>query len=97
MWSALTALASLFMSSCMTVVSVVTHEKGDPIVYSGLRAGMRAYRAAEHVHNPLGGPVAQAFIVGDMPLSFIFDTALLPVTVPLALYDIYFDRANLFL
>lgn len=79
----------------MTVVSVVTHEKGDPIVHSGLRAGMRAYRAAEHAHNPLGGPVAQAFIVVDMPLSFIFETALLPVTGPLALYDIYFDSANL--
>jgi uncharacterized protein YceK len=71
---ALLILALALLAGCGTLTA--TAEKG-PSIYGGVR---RAFHDCLWAHDPAEG----RFWLGDIPLSAVADTAMLPVTIPIA-------------
>jgi uncharacterized protein YceK len=86
-------IIALFVNSG-TVRAILMHEKGDPIIYGGVRTNLQNIKS-DNPHNIFHGPLIKTLLIIDLPFSFLFDTVLLPATVLWSLYDIYFDKYNL--
>lgn len=83
-----TCLVVLALSGCMTIAQTA---KRGPKVYAGTRYFFKKWptdgTAGGH---PVGSMFAYGFIVlapFDLPLSFVLDTAMLPVTIIAAIVD----------
>ena len=71
----LTLAMALSLTACGTISSM-----NNPGPYSGVRENA----AAINGERGLGAAIMWPIAVIDMPFSFLFDTVLLPVTVPIA-------------
>lgn len=79
---------------CGTVTAIRTHKPyQDPIVYSGLRLDMRSIGQRDHPDNY--SVIMSYLAILDVPFSLLLDTAILPITVPWAIYDHYAEPAGL--
>ena len=71
----MTLAMALSLTACGTISSM-----NHPGPYSGVRENA----AAINGERGLGATIMWPIVVIDMPFSFVFDTVLLPVTVPIA-------------
>ncbi len=82
-------LLTSLSANCMTIMTLGNYqERFEPVVYSGVRSTI-GYEA--HAHNIFGGLI-QTLAYIDLPFSLVLDTAVLPVTIPLALIGSSDDR-----
>jgi uncharacterized protein YceK len=87
---ALAAALAATTSGCATYSTISNAGIGTPKVYSGTRLNVHALAGdASAVRRfPVPPPRHPA---ADLPLSFLLDTALLPMTVPVATYELVFN------
>ncbi len=82
------------VTGCATVRTASHFTRESPKLYSGVRLDLhairhenemlRAYDRRDHVAPPARPAL-------DLPFSFLLDSALLPVTSPVALYEVVFE------
>lgn len=87
---ALLALAATCTSGCATYQTISNAEVGSPKVFSGTRMNLAAMRGDESTLRRLPGTPPRRPAL-DLPLSLVLDTALLQMTVPVALYEFVFE------
>jgi uncharacterized protein YceK len=86
-----TALAlCALLTGCATFNTISNAGINTPKVYSGTRLNAAALRDDDDRLRrfPAAPPRHPA---ADLPLSLVLDTALLPMTVPVALYEVLFE------
>jgi uncharacterized protein YceK len=83
-------LSCALLAGCATVDTVSNAGINTPKVYSGTRLNVAALRDdADAVRRFPAAP--PRYPAADLPLSLVLDTALLPLTVPVALYEVIFE------
>ncbi len=83
-------LICLLLAGCATVDTVSNAGINTPKVYSGTRLNVAALRDdTDAVRRFPAAP--PRYPAADLPLSLLLDTALLPMTVPVALYEVVFE------
>jgi uncharacterized protein YceK len=84
----------LICSGCATYHTISETGPGRPKVYSGTRLDLNAMgrdenRVAKFKVAPPHYPVV------DLPFSFLLDTMMLPLTFPVAAYEVIFDSKGM--
>jgi len=80
-------ISVFFLAGCGTLKTVSSAGPGTPKVYSGTRLDMEAMRGNTSQMSKYRVPPPDHPAV-DMPLSFVADTLLLPLTLPVATYEV---------
>ena len=90
------AIAFFFLNSCSSVIFtsifIIDKKTGYEIVYAGTKYNYYVIFAEHHPHNIFAGPTFALVSLIDFPLSFVFDTALLPITIPYAIISDIFQN-----
>ncbi len=86
----LVSLVAASTSGCATYQTISNAEVGSPKVFSGTRMNIAAMRGDESGLRRLPGTAPRRPAL-DLPLSLVLDTALLQMTVPVALYELVFE------
>ena len=78
------------LTGCATFDTISNAGINTPTVYSGTRLNVAALRDDDDRLRrfPAAPPRHPA---ADLPLSLVLDTVLLPMTVPVALYEVLFE------
>lgn len=86
----LLALAVLCLTACASFSTISNAGINTPKVYSGTRLNLAALRGDDDALKrfPAAPPRRPAL---DLPLSLVLDTALLPLTLPTATYELVFE------
>lgn len=77
------------VAGCMTIFNINdTNRRERPIVYGGVRFFVREIpaRGGSHIMGaPDFGSCINVLAIVDLPFSFVLDTILLPITIPMAI------------
>ncbi len=85
-------VASIGLAACGTIRTMPTLASYDvPKVYSGTRLDVCGAGQSEACHRQFSMNAPEHPLL-DLPFSLVLDTIFLPVTVPVALYEIVFGH-----
>lgn len=78
-------------TGCATYRTISAAEPGSPKVFSGTRLDINAIAGdAVGIRKSRAAPPSYPLV--DLPLSVVADTVLLPLTLPVATYELVFER-----
>ena len=81
----------LYLTACSTLQTTNHYTRNSPKLYSGTRMNIDAITQNEDYlvkkYNIVGPENPKL----DLPFSFLFDTVILPVVLPVALFEVMFD------
>ena len=81
---------SLLSGGCATYKSISAAQTGSPKILSGTRLNLTALNGNEYAMMKFRvGPPAYPLL--DLPVSFIADMSVLPLTIPVAIYEWVFE------
>lgn len=83
---------SFFVAStgCATYRTISVAESGSPMIYSGTRLNLHAIRGNEAGIRKFQAP-PPSYPLADLPLSFLLDTMIFPLTFSVSGYELVTD------
>jgi uncharacterized protein YceK len=82
-----TIFMGLLVNGCSTMETTAHYTLGGPKLYSGTRMDLDAMKESDEYIYDKYNAEAPSNPKLDLPFSFILDTAILPVVLPVALSD----------